>query len=104
MLPTVAIVVYSCVAGANFDDFDPHRVDAAGYFVKQHPDICEAEPPLVLDGDVSLSQCQSRALLSFMPSWMIGHPGRVWLGARCEQHAGQDVIMGPSGDEKANTQ
>jgi hypothetical protein len=104
MLPTVAIVVYSCVAGANFDEFDPHRTDAAGYFVRQHPDICQTEPPLVLDGEVSLAQCQSRALLNFMPSWMQGHPDRVWLGARCEEHTGQDIIMGPAGDDGATKQ
>ena len=104
MLPSVAIVVYSCVAGANFDEFDPHRTDAAGYFVRQHPDICQTEPPLVLDGEASLAQCQARALLNFMPNWMQGHPDRVWLGARCEEHTGQDIIMGPAGDDGATKQ
>jgi hypothetical protein len=99
MLSTVAIVVYSCIAGASFEDFDPHRLDAAGDFVRKHPDLCQAEPPLLLDGDVSLAQCQSRAQLTFMPNWIQGHPDRVWLGARCEEHSGQDVIMGPAGPD-----
>ena len=103
MLPTVAIVVCSCIASASFDDFDPHRVDAAGHLVRQHPDICRADPPLVLDAEVSLAQCQARAFLSFMPSWIQGHPDRIWLGTRCEEHSGQDIIMGPSAGDGATS-
>lgn len=95
MFPIIAIVVYSCAAGASFDDFNPHRLDAVKLYVAEHPQICQAEPPLILDAEVSLQQCQSRAMLGFMPGWMRQHPDRVWLGAKCEEHKPQDVIMGP---------
>jgi hypothetical protein len=33
-------------------------------------------------------------MLNFMPGWMKQNPERVWLGAKCEEHKPQDVIMG----------
>ena len=70
MFASIAIVVFSCAASASFDDFNPHRLDAAKLYVIEHPEICQADPPLVLDAEVSLEQCRSRAMLNFMPGWM----------------------------------
>jgi hypothetical protein len=100
MFTNIAIVVYSCAASASFDDFDPHRLDAAKHYVLAHPQLCQAEPPLILDAEVTLEQCRSRAMLNFMPGWLKEHPQRVWLGAKCEEHKPQDVIMGamPAGE------
>jgi hypothetical protein len=94
MFTSIAIVVFSCAASASFDDFNPHRLDAAKLYVIEHPEICQADPPLVLDAEVTLEQCRSRAMLNFMPGWMKQNPERVWLGAKCEEHKPQDVIMG----------
>ena len=94
MFTSIAIVVFSCAAGASFDDFNPHRLDAARLYVTEHSEICQTDPPLMLDAEVSLEQCQSRAMLGFMPSWLKDHPDRVWLGAKCEEHKPLDVIMG----------
>lgn len=101
MFQTVAIVVYSCLATATFNDFNPHTLDAAKHYVASHPELCMAEPPLILDAEVTLEQCRSRAMLGFMPGWLKQHPDRVWLGARCEEHQPADIIMGPAKDQKA---
>lgn len=94
MFASISIVVFSCAASAAFDDFNPHRLDAAQHYVLEHPQICMVEPPLILDAEVTLEQCRSRAMLGFMPGWLRQHPDRVWLGAKCEEHKPQDVIMG----------
>jgi hypothetical protein len=82
----VAIVVYSCLASAPLDDFNPHMVGAVQAYVAQHPGICAAAPPLILQVDVSFEECQSQGLLHFMPGWQQNHPDRVYLGAPCFVH------------------
>jgi hypothetical protein len=56
----IAIIVYSCLATATFDDFDPHQVNAAAGYVARHPGICRQESPLILEADVSLEECALR--------------------------------------------
>jgi hypothetical protein len=84
MLRSVAIIVYSCLASASLDDFNPHQINAALVCTQAHPDICRADPPFVLENDMTLEQCQSQAMLQFMPGWTTEHPDRAWLGAKCE--------------------
>ena len=86
MAPSIAIIVYSCIASAPLDDFNPHQINAAQIYTKAHPGICRVDPPVVLENDMTLEQCQSRAMLQIMPGWITGHPDRVWLGAKCENH------------------
>jgi hypothetical protein len=84
MVPSIAIIVYSCLSTASFDDFNHHQINAALIYVRAHPSICGADPPVVLESDMTLEQCQSRVMLQFMSGWMIEHPDQVWLGAKCE--------------------
>ena len=86
MLRNIAIIVYSCLASASLDDFNPHQINAAVIYTQAHPDICRADPPVVLENDMTLEQCQSQAMLQLMPGWMTEHTDRVWLGAKCENH------------------
>ena len=86
MAPSIAIIVYSCIASAPLDDFNPHQINAAQIYTKAHPGICRVDPPVVLENDMTLEQCQSQAMLQIMPGWMTEHPDRVWLGAKCENH------------------
>jgi hypothetical protein len=81
MSATLAIVIYSCLATAPLDDFDPHRIDAAAHYVSLHPDVCREEPPLLLGEAESTQQCQTRAMMDVMPGWSQQNPERVWIGA-----------------------
>lgn len=56
----VAIVVYSCLATAPLDDFNPHQVGAVQAYVARHPGICSVEPPLILEADVSFEVSEPR--------------------------------------------
>jgi hypothetical protein len=103
MLP-IAIIVYSCLATATFDDFDPHQVNAAAGYVARHPGICRQESPLILETDVSLEECQSQGFLNFMPEWMQEHPDRVWLGNRCEPHQSETIEFHPLREQKARAE
>lgn len=87
----VAIVVYSCLASAPFDDFNPHMVGAAQAYVARHPGICAADPPLLLEADVTVQECQSQGMLHFLPQWQSQHPDRVFLGAPCFVHQPEPV-------------
>ena len=79
----VAIVVYSCLASAPLDDFNPHMVGAVQAYVARHPGICRSDPPLLLEREVSFEECQTQGFLHFMPGWQRDHPDRVYLGAPC---------------------
>jgi hypothetical protein len=89
----VAIVVYSCLATAPLDDFNPHQIGAVQSFVARHPGICSAEPPLILEADVSLEECQARGFLRFMPDWQAEHPERVYLGSPCFVHTPEPLVI-----------
>ena len=86
MPPLIAIIVYSCLASAPLDDFNPHVVGAVQGYVARHPDICSADPPLLLERDTSFEECQSQGLLHILPEWQKDHPDRVYLGAPCFVH------------------
>jgi hypothetical protein len=86
MPPLIAIIVYSCLASAPLDDFNPHIVGAVQAYVARHPDICSADPPLLLERDTSFEECQSQGLLHILPEWQKDHPDRVYLGAPCFVH------------------
>ena len=90
---TVAIVVYSCLASAPLDDFNPHMVGAVQAFVASHPGVCSADPPLILEADVSLEECQIRGVAHFMPDWQAAHPDRVYLGAPCFVHTPEPLEL-----------
>ena len=61
MLP-IAIIVYSWLATATFDDFIHTRLNAGAGYVARHPGICCQESPLILE-DVSLEECGPLASL-----------------------------------------
>jgi hypothetical protein len=86
MPPLIAIIVYSCLASAPLDDFNPHIVGAVQAYVARHPDVCSADPPLLLERDVNFQECQSLGFLHILPDWQKGHPDRVYLGAPCSVH------------------
>jgi hypothetical protein len=75
MLRSVAIIVYSCLASASLHDFNPHQINAALVYTQAHPDICRADPPVVLENDMTLEQCQSQAMLQVMPGLDDGTSG-----------------------------
>jgi hypothetical protein len=102
MSATLAIVIYSCLATAPLDDFDPHRIDAAAHYVSLHPDVCREEPPLLLGEAESTQQCQTRAMMEVMPGWSRQNPDRVWIGAKCmaQQAGGDGDKKAPSGQAK----
>ena len=56
---------------------NPHQINAALIYTQAHPDICRADPPVVLENGMTLEQCQSQAMLQVMPGWMTEHPDRV---------------------------
>ncbi len=97
MFAKVAVIIMSCIGSMSFADYNPHILNASLSFVQRHPQQCSMSAPLVLDWDVSIEQCQSRAEIHFMPGWLQdpANKGRVWLGAKCERHEAQDIIMGP---------
>ena len=101
MSATLAIVIYSCLASAPLDDFDPHRVDAAAHYVSIHPDVCREEPPIALDAALSPEQCQTRAMMDVMPGWSEQNRDRVWIGAKCTAQlpvdGGKGGATGPNG-------
>jgi len=95
MPPLIAIVVYSCLASAPLDDFNPHMVGAVQAYVARHPGICSAEPPLILEAGLTLEECQSQGFLRFMPDWITNHPDRVYLGAPCFVHRPEPLELHP---------
>jgi hypothetical protein len=95
MPPLIAIVVYSCLASAPLDDFNPHMLGAVQAYVTRHPGICSAEPPLILERDITLEECQSQGFLHFMPNWIAAHQDRVYLGAPCFVHRPEPLELYP---------
>ena len=74
MPPLIAIVIYSCLASAPLDDFNPHMIGAVQAFVASHAGICSAEPPLILERGITLEECQREGFLHFMPHCIAAHP------------------------------
>ena len=95
MPPLIAIVIYSCLASAPLDDFDPHMIGAVQAFVASHAGICSAEPPLILERGITLEECQREGFLHFMPHWIAAHPDRVYLGAPCVVHRPEPLELHP---------
>jgi hypothetical protein len=86
MPPIIAITVLWCLNSAPFDQFNPHQLGAAQAFVRAYPDVCGVDPPLILERDVTLEQCQSQGFLHLLPGYHENRPGRVYMGAPCVVH------------------
>jgi hypothetical protein len=68
-------------------------LNAVQAFVASHPGICSADPPLILQADVSLEECQTHGFLHFMPGWIKDHPERVYLGSPCIVHTPEPLVI-----------
>ena len=80
----IFVTVFWCMAGTNFDDWNPHQKHVAEQFMAAHPKECFADGPTQLEAGISLDQCQKQAMLRWLPGWSQAHPGTVPIGVKCE--------------------
>lgn len=84
----VYVTFFFCMAGTNFDDWNPHLTHAAETFISKHPTECGQEPSMQLDG-VSFQACQRGAGLA---QWNKANDKQyVYIGHHCTQITQEDA-------------
>lgn len=81
----IVMLVYWCLATVSLDGWNPHQLNTAKIFVREHPSECAVTPSeFIQEPDVDVSVCRQRSILSFMPGWLQKNDGKLYLGADCE--------------------
>lgn len=80
----IYVTMFWCMAGTDFSTWDAHHTHAAEAFMAKHPQQCFADGPTQLEPGVTLSACQSQAMVRWLPQWQQSNPGTIPIGITCE--------------------
>jgi hypothetical protein len=80
----IVVVVYWCLIGTSYADFNPHQLDSVKKFIHAHPVQCHTEQVEVLDvPGLSVATCKAQMIVRYMPGWKQKNNDKDYVGGDC---------------------